>query len=78
MEEKRIKRRVSEFEGSSQRYVDKERTIKRSVRIPEDVHEALMEESRRRGKSGNQVILQVLGERYGIEVKERRKGRRWY
>ena len=55
-----------------------DRKIKRSIRMPEDVHRALMEESRRIGKSGNQVILRVLGERYGIEVKEERPGRRWY
>lgn len=37
-----------------------ERTIKRSIRLPLDVHEALMEEAKERGRSGNQVILDVL------------------
>lgn len=44
--------------------------------MPEDVHRALMEESRRARKSGNQVIMKILGERYGIEIKEERPGRK--
>lgn len=54
-----------------------ERTIKRSIRIPLEVHEVLNEESKRRGKSVNQVILEDLGNIYNIEVGERRRGRRW-
>ncbi len=55
-----------------------DRTIKRSIRIPNRMHEVLSEESKRRGKSVNQVILEDLGRMYGIEVGERRRGRRWY
>lgn len=55
-----------------------EKTIKRSIRVPKRLHEVLSEESKRRGKSVNQVILEDLGRMYGIEVGERRRGRRWY
>ena len=54
-----------------------ERTIKRSIRIPLRMHEVLGEESKRRGKTVNQVILEDLGRMYGIEVGNRKRGRRW-
>ena len=54
-----------------------ERTIKRSIRIPKRLHEVLEGESKRRDKSVNQVILEDLGDRYGINVGNRKRGRRW-
>lgn len=44
----------------SQSYGVKERTIKRSIRIPSKLYEALVEDSRRVGRSSNQVILDIL------------------
>lgn len=37
-----------------------EKTIKRSIRIPSKLYEALVEDSRRVGRSSNQVILDIL------------------
>lgn len=56
----------------------KQEVIKRSIRIPYEIDEELKEESRRVGKTVNQIILEICGEAYGIEVRERRRGRRWY
>lgn len=54
-----------------------EKTIKRSIRIPKEIDEILKEESRGRGRSVNQVILDSIGKVYGIEVRELKRGRRW-
>lgn len=54
-----------------------EKTIKRSIRIPIRLHNVLEVESKVRGKSVNQVILEDLGRMYNIDVGERRRGRRW-
>ena len=54
-----------------------EQVVKRSIRVPVRLHDELNKESRIRGKSVNQVILEDLGKKYGIEVGERRRGRRW-
>ena len=56
----------------------KQEVIKRSIRIPNDIDEALKEDSRRCGRTVNQIILEICGEAYGIEVRERKRGRRWY
>lgn len=37
-----------------------EKTIKRSIRIPSKLYEALVEDSRRVGRSSNQVVLDIL------------------
>ena len=37
-----------------------EKTIKRSMRIPSKLYEALVEDSRRLGRSSNQVVLDIL------------------
>lgn len=45
----------------SQAYgVKEEKTIKRSIRIPRKLYEALVEDSRRVGRSSNQVVLDIL------------------
>lgn len=44
----------------SQAYGVKEKTIKRSIRIPSKLYEALVEDSRRVGRSSNQVVLDIL------------------
>lgn len=54
-------------------YGEKQKTIKRSIRIPSKLYEALVEDSRRVGRSSNQVVLDILGEAYGIEVEERKR-----
>ena len=41
----------------------REKTIKRSIRLPKRLYEELEEESRRRGKYVNQVIIEALRER---------------
>lgn len=64
--------------AKGERRMKEEKTIKRSIRIPSKLYEALVEDSRRVGRSSNQVVLDILGEAYGIEVEERKRGRRWY
>lgn len=59
-EERTIKRSISQFAGSSQPYGAGEKTIKRSIRIPSKLYEALVEDSRRVGRSSNQVVLDIL------------------
>lgn len=44
----------------AQPYGVKEKTIKRSIRIPSKLYEALVEDSRRVGRSSNQVVLDIL------------------
>lgn len=39
---------------------EKVETIKRSIRIPKDINEELRGEARRRGKSVNRIILEIL------------------
>lgn len=56
----------------------KEEVIKRSIRIPKRLNDELIKRSSLMGMSINQVILQDLGRLYGIEVGERKRGRRWY
>jgi hypothetical protein len=52
-------------------------TIKRSIRIPIDLHNKLEWKSKLLGKTVNQVILEDLGRLNGIDVGDRRRGRRW-
>lgn len=52
-------------------------TIKRSIRIPIDLHNKLEWKSQLLGKTVNQVILEDLGRLNGIDVGDRRRGRRW-
>jgi hypothetical protein len=52
-------------------------TIKRSIRIPIDLHNKLEWKSKLLGKTVNQVILEDLGRLNGVEVGDRRRGRRW-
>jgi len=40
--------------------MNEEKTIKRSIRIPSKLYEALVEDSRRVGRSSNQVVLDIL------------------
>lgn len=51
--------------------------VKRSIRIPIDLNEKLVWKSNLLGKTVNQVILEDLGRLNGIDVGERRRGRRW-
>ena len=53
-------------------------TIKRSIRIPIDLHNKLEWKSKLLGKTVNQVILEDLGRLNGVKVEERKRGRRWY
>ena len=57
--------------------MENNKTIKRTIRVPLDLHSKLNESSRLRGKTVNQVILEDLGNLYGVEIGERRRGRRW-
>lgn len=57
--------------------MESDKTIKRSIRIPLDLHEKLEWKSRLLGKTVNQVILEDLGRLNGIYVGERKRGRRW-
>ena len=52
-------------------------TIKRSIRIPIDLNEKLVWKSNLLGKTVNQVILEDLGRLNGVNVGDRRRGRRW-
>ena len=52
------------------------KTIKRSIRIPIELHNKLNELSDKRDKTVNQVILEDLGGLYGIEIKMVRRRRR--
>lgn len=52
--------------------------VKRSIRIPIDLHNKLEWKSNLLGKTVNQVILEDLGRLNGIDVEERKRGRRWY
>lgn len=52
-------------------------TIKRSIRIPIDLHNKLVWKSNLLGKTVNQVILEDLGRLNGVNVGERKRGRRW-
>lgn len=52
-------------------------TVKRSIRIPLDLHEKLEWKSELLGKTVNQVILEDLGRLNGVYVGDRRRGRRW-
>lgn len=58
--------------------MESDKVVKRSIRIPVKLNEELVKSSRLRGKTVNQVILEDLGMKYGIEIGERRRGRRWY
>ncbi len=40
--------------------MSEDKTIKRSIRIPSKLYEALVEDSRRLGRSSNQVILDIM------------------
>lgn len=57
--------------------MESDKTIKRSIRIPLDLHEKLEWKSELLGKTVNQVILEDLGSMNGIYVEERKRGRRW-
>lgn len=57
--------------------MESDKTVKRSIRIPLDLHEKLEWKSRLLGKTVNQVILEDLGRLNGIYVGERKRGRRW-
>lgn len=52
--------------------------VKRSIRIPLDLNDKLVWKSNLLGKTVNQVILEDLGRLNGIDVEERKRGRRWY
>lgn len=58
--------------------MESNKTVKRSIRIPLDLHEKLEWKSELLGKTVNQVILEDLGRLNGINVEERKRGRRWY
>ena len=51
--------------------------VKRSIRIPIDLNEKLVWKSNLLGKTVNQVILEDLGRLNGVNVGDRRRGRRW-
>lgn len=57
--------------------MENDKTIKRTIRIPFELHDKLSESSRLRGKTVNQVILEDLGRMYGVEIGNRKRGRRW-
>lgn len=57
--------------------MESDKTVKRSIRIPLDLHDKLVWKSNLLGKTVNQVILDDLGRMNGIYVGERRRGRRW-
>lgn len=57
--------------------MENNKTIKRTIRIPFELHDKLSESSRLRGKTVNQVILEDLGRMYGVEIGNRKRGRRW-
>lgn len=46
--------------GEGGEEMEEERTVKRSIRIPSKLYEALVEDSRRVGRSSNQVVLDIL------------------
>ena len=56
----------------------KEEVIKRTIRVPKELYERLEWKSEAIGKTINQVILEDLGRMYGIDVGDRKRGRRWY
>lgn len=58
--------------------MENNKTVKRSIRIPLDLHEKLEWKSGLLGKTVNQVILEDLGRLNGVNVEERKRGRRWY
>ena len=58
--------------------MESNKTVKRSIRIPLDLHEKLEWKSGLLGKTVNQVILEDLGRLNGVNVEERKRGRRWY
>ena len=57
--------------------MESDKTVKRSIRIPLDLHEKLEWKSELLGKTVNQVILEDLGRLNGVYVGDRRRGRRW-
>lgn len=57
--------------------MENSKTIKRTIRIPIDLHEKLVWKSGLLGKTVNQVILEDLGRMYGVEIGNRKRGRRW-
>ena len=54
-----------------------EKTVKRSIRIPKELHNKLGEEARIRQRSVNQIILEKLGAIYRVKIEDRIQGRRW-
>lgn len=52
--------------------------VKRSIRIPLELNEKLVWKSSLLGKTVNQVILEDLGRLNGVNIEERKRGRRWY
>jgi predicted DNA-binding protein len=57
--------------------MESDKTVKRSIRIPLDLHQKLEWKSELLGKTVNQVILEDLGRLNGVYVGDRRRGRRW-
>lgn len=57
--------------------MENNKTVKRTIRIPLDLHEKLEWKSELLGKTVNQVILEDLGRLNGVYVGDRRRGRRW-
>ena len=57
--------------------MENDKTVKRSIRIPLDLHQKLEWKSELLGKTVNQVILEDLGRLNGVYVGDRRRGRRW-
>jgi predicted DNA-binding protein len=57
--------------------MENDKTVKRSIRIPLDLHQKLEWKSELLGKTVNQVILEDLGRLNGVYVGDRKRGRRW-
>ena len=57
--------------------MENENAVKRSIRIPLELNDKLVWKSNLLGKTVNQVILEDLGRLNGVNVVERRRGRRW-
>lgn len=53
------------------------KTVKRSIRIPTELNDVLVNDAFSRKKTVNQVILEDLGQLRGMKIEERRRGRRW-
>lgn len=50
--------------------------IKRSIRLPKDINHKLVLDSIASDKTVNQIIIDLIGQKYGIPVEFRKRGRR--